>query len=156
MRYALLAVILLALLLFSFAVATSPGTITININSSDIWWGDALNASGTAKYPNGTGIAYGSVTAAMAGTTCSCVGTTFSGNWYCTFTAPQELGSYTLTITVANDTSTFTNTTTINVKASYGATASGTGSRVVYETPALMQQLDGAIKKVWVRIKVWK
>jgi hypothetical protein len=156
MRYALLAAILLVLLLFSFALAASPGTVTISINSSDIWWGDALKASGTARYSNGTGIASGAVNAALGGNTYGCPSTTASGSWYCVFTAPQELGSYKLTITVANDTTTFTNTTTINVKASYGATVIGTGSRVVYETPALMQQLDGAIKKVWVRIKVWQ
>lgn len=156
MRYELLAFLLLVPLLFSLVFAASPGTITISLNSSNIWWNDPLNASGIAKYPNQTGIASGSVTAAIAGVTYSCPATTASGNWYCIFNAPKELGSFTLTITVANATATFENTTTVNVKASYGATAVGTGSRVVYETPLLMQQLNGVIKKVWVRVKVWK
>ena len=156
MRYELLAFLLLLFLLVPFVFAVSPGTIMISLNSSNIWWNDALNASGTAKYPNQIGIASGTVTAAIAGKTYDCPATTSTGNWYCVFNAPKELGSYTLTITVANATETFENTTTVNVKPSYGATAEGIGSRVVYETPALMQQLDGVIKKVWVRIKVWK
>ena len=156
MRYELLVFFLLLLLLLPFVFAVSPGTIIISLNSTNIWWNDALNASGTAKYPNQTGIAAGTVTAAIAGRTYDCPATTSTGNWYCVFNAPKELGSYTLTITVANATETFENTTTVNVKASYGAASGGTGSRVVYETPVLMQQLDGAIKKVWVRIKVWK
>jgi hypothetical protein len=156
MRYGLLIFILLTLLLFSLAIATSEGTVTISVNSSNVWWNDPLNASGTARYSNQTGISSGTVTASLAGSTYGCPATTLGGNWYCTFNAPQELGSYTLTVTISNGTATFTNTTTINVKPSYGATPSGTGSRVVYETPVLMQQLDGAIKKVWIRIKIWK
>jgi len=157
MRYELLIFLLLVPLLFSIAIAASPGTVTISLNSSEIWWNDPLNVSGIASYPNQTGVAAGTVAASIADKSYDCPATDANGNWYCVINAPQELGSYTLTVTITNSTSaTFVNTTTVNVKASYGAVATGTGSRVVYETPLLMQQLNGAIKKVWVRVKVWK
>jgi len=125
--------------------------ITITLNSSKVWWLDGINASGRVYNASG-GIQGLTVNIKIAGETkCSSV-TDSEGRYNCSFTAPNELGSY-VVLAEAEDTYT---SATLKVAPNYGSTAIGTANRVVYEQPMLIQDLNGKIKKVWVRIMVWK
>jgi len=148
--------VLFLLLLAVFSVATTSDRVTISLNATKVWWNDTVNATGVATYANGTGID-GTVSLSVDSTSYSCSPTYSGGNWNCTFNAPNEIGSYTVTVTVTNGTSsTFQSSTTLNVAPYYGKTPIGSIDRVVYELPMLIQDINGEIKTVFARIIVWK
>jgi len=128
---------------------------TVNLNATIFWWNDSVNISGIATYTNGTGIASSTVAVTVGGVTCSNT-TDVNGNYNCIFRAPLELGTYTANINVTNSSgSTFTNSTSLIVKPTYGETPVGSVSRSVIEVPMLLQEPSGRIRKVIVRITVW-
>ncbi|MEM5829387.1 MAG: hypothetical protein QW040_02265 [Candidatus Aenigmatarchaeota archaeon] len=142
-------------LLFAFSLASNSYTITINLNSTKVWWNDSVTASGIAKYQNGTGIS-GTVNLTVNGLTYTCPDTN-DGNWSCTFNAPSKIGSFLVTVTIKNATGhQFQNSTILRVSPYYGKTPMGSMTRVVYELPLLIQDLNGEIKTVLARIIVWK
>jgi hypothetical protein len=147
---------LFLLLLIALSLAASTDTVTISLNATKVWWNDTINATGVATYANGTGIG-GSVSLNVDGISYSCSRTYSNGKWNCTFNAPLEIGSYSVTVTITNDTSSTTqNTTTFSVAPYYGKTPIGTSDRVVYELPMLIQDMNGEIKTIFARIIVWK
>jgi len=157
MKLKLLILILLVLLMFiNISLATTDGTVTIDLNSSKTWWNDTVNASGMAFYSNETGISGTAVLTVNDVQMCS-YSTDATGFWNCTFRAPDEIKTYTVLINVTNSTGyVFTNSTTLNVAPNYGGSFVGSTDRVVYEQPMLIQDLNGTIKKVWVRITTWR
>ncbi|MEM5766614.1 MAG: hypothetical protein QW423_03215 [Candidatus Aenigmatarchaeota archaeon] len=147
--------LLFIFLLFAISLASNWDTVTININSTKVWWNDGIKASGVAKYSNGTGIS-GAVNLTIGSSTVNCPDTN-EGNWSCDFNAPSEIGSFLVTVTITNATGhQFQNSTSLTVSPHYGKTPTGSMTRVVYELPMLIQDLNGEIKTVFARIVVWK
>jgi hypothetical protein len=152
----LILIVLISLMLISISFAANEGTVTLSLNSTKVWWNDTVNASGTATYSNGTAISGTAVLKVSDVQMCSYT-VDASGFWNCTFRAPDEVKAYTVSVNVTNATgSSFTNSTTLNVAPNYGASVGGTSDRVVYEQPMLIQDLNGTIKKIWVRITTWR
>lgn len=148
-------VFLIFLVFFSFA--SSDGTVTIEINSTNVWWEDGLKVNGSATYSNGSAVA--GTAYVYLNDMWYCQGAISAGVYNCEFSAPQEIGSYALKVKVINATgSTFSNTSTstITVKASYGETAIGSIDRVVYEIPMLIQDLNGKVKYAIARVMIWR
>lgn len=145
--------IILSLIAISFA--SSEGTVTINLNATRVWWNDSVRASGVAKYSNGMGIV-GTVNLTVGSDTYNCPDTS-DGNWTCVFNAPTRIGDYLVKVRITNSTgSIFENSTFLTVSPSYGKIPVGTATRVVYELPLLIQDLNGEIRSVLARIIVWK
>jgi len=157
MKLNLLILIVLVLLMFiSITLAANEGTVTIGLNSTKVWWNDTINASGRATYSNGTAISGTFVLKVGDIQECSHILAT-NGFWNCTFRAPDEIKAYTILVNVTNTTDySFTNSTTLNVAPNYGGNPIGTVDRVVYEQPMFIQDLNGMIKKIWVRVTTWK
>jgi hypothetical protein len=157
MKLKLLILIVLVLLMFiSISFAASEGTVTLSLNSTKVWWNDTVNASGTAIYSNGTPISGTFVFKVNDVQTCS-YSVDANGFWNCTFRAPDEIKAYTVLVNVTNATGySFANSTILNVAPNYGRSVVGTIDRVVYEQPMLIQDLNGTIKKIWVRITTWR
>jgi hypothetical protein len=147
-----LLLILPFLLLFflTFVLASEEEIITINLNSSTSWWQDSILAYGKASYSNGSPIQNAEVRL-FIDKEISCPNTTYNGEWSCIFSAPKEIKKYQVIVEVNN----VLNQTTFQVAPSYGILPLGLVNRVVYEEPILIQDMDGKIKKVWIRIIVW-
>jgi hypothetical protein len=132
-------------------ISNSPN-ITIFFNSSKVWWNDSVYASGLSLYSNGT-VDVGSTYTFYINGANQCGGSTnSSGGWSCTFRAPIEIGSFAATVS----TSSTSNSTTLYVRPKYGPTPSGTSDRTVYENPFFIQDMNGKLKMVMVRITTWK
>jgi hypothetical protein len=141
--------------MLAISFALPQDTVTINLNATKVWWNDSVNASGTARYANGTGIS-GSVSIEVDGYIQNCPPTT-DGNWSCVFNAPLKIGSYLVTVKITNSTGfVFQNSTSLGVSPYYGKKPIGTVSRIVYELPMLIQDLNGEIRVVFARIMVWR
>lgn len=159
MKLKILAFFTIMLLLFiATSLAATTGTVTIGLNVSSVWWNDSVNASGFAKYPNETVVSNGTLSLIVDGKTYSCPNSNSNGLWNCSFRAPINLGSYSVMVNVTNSTNTLSlsNTTTLDVKVSYGEQPIGKTDRVVYEQPMLIQEPSGRIRIAWARIKVWR
>jgi hypothetical protein len=146
---------LFILLLLALSFASPQDTVTIALNATKVWWNDSVNASGIAKYANGTGIS-GKVNLTVDSTDYLCPDTS-DGNWSCVFNAPLKIGSYLVTVRITNSTGhVFQNSTSLKVSPSYGKNPIGSATRVVYEIPMLIQDLNGEIRSVLARIIIWK
>jgi hypothetical protein len=146
---------LLFLLFIALSFASPQDTVTITLNSTKVWWNDSLNASGIAKYANGTGIS-GTVNLIVDSTNYPCPDTS-DGNWSCIFNAPLKIGSFLITVKITNSTGyIFQNSTFLEVSPSYGKNPIGSVTRVVYELPMLIQDLNGEIRIVLARVIAWK
>ncbi|MEM5852779.1 MAG: hypothetical protein QW228_00155 [Candidatus Aenigmatarchaeota archaeon] len=157
MKIKLLILSLIIIFLLSvFSIALNSGSVTINLNSTKVWWNDSVKANGIAKYSNGTGVS-GSVSLSVDGVNYSCPPTDAYGNWSCIFNAPSRIGSFLVTVTVTNSTGyQFQNSTLLIVSPYYGKMPIGSITRVVYELPMLIQDLNGEIRRVFARVIVWK
>jgi len=150
-------VILLLLFFFiSQSFAASDGTVTVDLNATNVWWNDSVLVSGTATYSNGTSISDAGVEI-FVDDELSCSTTTLpNGDYNCSFYSPFELGTYTVLVNVTNSTGyNFVNSSSLIVRLKYGKVPSGKADRVVYEIPVIIQELSGSIRRAWVRIMVW-
>lgn len=136
--------------LLVFVSASDEGIVTINLNSSISWWNESILAYGKAEYSNGTPIQNTEVKI-FVDKEIVCPSTNSTGDWSCIFTAPKEIKKYQIFVEVENS----SNSTILKVSPNYGKLPSGIANRVVYEEPFLIQDLNGKIKKVWMRIIVW-
>jgi hypothetical protein len=103
MRLKLLTFLLLFFsLLIAFSFASTQDIVTIALNATNVWWNDTINASGIAKYVNGSGIS-GTVNLVVDGKTYDCPATS-DGNWSCIFNAPVKIGTYLVTVKITNST----------------------------------------------------
>ena len=150
--------IFVLLIFISLTYAATDGYVTISLNRTSYWWNETVVSSGTANYTNGSAMADGSLAVTLSGVAyCSNNTISAAGVWFCVFQAPNQLGTYTFSITVTNSTgSTFTNTTNLYVKPTYGASLVGRTDRVVIEQPMLIQEPTGIIRQVWAKVKIWK
>jgi hypothetical protein len=123
------------------------------LSSYEVWWNDSVTAWGQAKDSGGDPISGAWVNLTVGSTEYNnCNQTNSSGDWECVFNAPLELGTYTVSATVSY----VTNSTSLEVKITYGQEPIGTIDRVVFEIPALIQEPSGRIRIVWFRILVWR
>ncbi|MEM7825276.1 MAG: hypothetical protein QW412_00245 [Candidatus Aenigmatarchaeota archaeon] len=142
--------VLLFFLLFLAFVYASGEIITLNLNSSTSWWKDSILAYGEAKYSDGTPIQNAEVKI-FVDKEIDCPNTNSSGEWFCSFEAPNEIKKYQVFVNVNG----ILNSTSFKVAPNYGKVPSGLVDRVVYEEPILIQDLNGKIKIVWMRVMVW-
>jgi len=138
------------------------GTITINLNATTVWWNEGLHISGQAKRGTGDPIASSDVDITVGSSTvCSGTSTNINGAYSCDFLAPGAIGDYTVTVQTSDpDTGkSITNSTSLYVEATYGDTSTEQEQAEnvgCYEVPQIIQNPDGSIKKVIVRVCVWK
>ncbi len=146
-----------AVLLSFFALASFAMADTVTMNSlSNFWWNDSVTLMGNATYTNGTGIKSESIS--VVSPKFGCTNTTDeSGQYFCTFRAPLEIGTYNATINVTNSTGTSNyNYTNVVVRPKYGQTIIGTTGRSVFEIPFVIQEPSGRIRVITVRITSWR
>ena len=136
-----------------FTYITSFVSSILQLNATRVWWNDSVLASGyiTRNYQpaNGTlnlfigGQAY-----------CSNV-QIINGNWNCTFYAPLEIKSYTVTVNYTDDLGNpGSNTTALTVSPFYGK-APTRGFISILEQYVMIQDLNGKIKRVKLSLAVW-
>jgi len=155
MKWLILLPLFLLVLLISFS--TPPeGTVTINLNSTQVWWNDSIYAFGNAKYSTGSPI-QGEVYLKIDNKKFSCGTTDENGDWNCTFNAPIEIGEYEVEVNVTNSTGySFLNSTLFKVSPFYGKKALRKSNKIVLEIPTLLQDMSGKITKVLLKLYVWK
>jgi hypothetical protein len=139
--------------LFLLEVSASSLSSTLELNATKVWWNDSVLASGymvrDGQPANGTlnlfidGQAY-----------CSNVQIT-NGNWNCTFYAPAEIKTYLVTINYTDDLgNSGINTTALTVSPFYGKVPTR-GFVSILEQYAMIQDLNGKIKRVRLSLAVW-
>ncbi|MGC8812740.1 MAG: hypothetical protein ACP5O8_04135 [Candidatus Aenigmatarchaeota archaeon] len=146
----LLLVLSFFLLFFLTFVSASEEIVTLNLNSSISWWQDSILAYGKAQYSDGTPISDAKVKI-FVDKEIDCPNTSSNGEWFCVFEAPSEIKKYQVFVDING----ISNQTSFQVAPSYGKIPSGLADRVVYEEPVLIQDLNGKVKKVWMRVMVW-
>jgi len=132
------------------------GSVSITLSSSKVWWNGSATASGVAKFSNGDPIGNSDLNITLNSIRYCTNTTDVSGNYACTFTAPNVIGDYALVVNVTTLSSTYTNTTTLSVSPTYGKTPVASTEKVVYEVPMLILDQDGSIKTIWIKVTVWK
>ncbi len=149
------------LLLFSLALIllgaiVFADSLTFQSSAATAWWNDTVVINGTATYTNGSNVQNANVNITVGNV--NCINTTdANGRYTCEFSAPKELGTYTVKINITNSTGpSISEQTTLAVKLKYGNTPIGTIDRVVYETPVFIQEMSGKINVVFVRITAWR
>lgn len=121
--------------------------VNMTLNGTQVWWQDAVNASGYTNATKAVTVFQGNIQA------CSTTSAA-NGFWSCAFTAPTSIGIYTYTAnTSLTDVS---GSAALNVFPFYGTKGIGSTPRVVYEVPFIIQDLNGNIQKVFVRVAVSK
>ncbi len=137
------------------------GTVSVDLNATEVSYADSINVSGQARYIDTGYITLSSVEAKISGNV-KCTDTTdASGAYDCQFTAPNELGTFTVVVEVTdkNTSKVMRNSTSFTVTVVYGEEekerieAENIGC---YEVPKIIQNPDGSIEKVTVRICVWE
>lgn len=119
--------------------------VNVSLNATQVWWQDPVNASG---YTSG-----GAAVSVYLGNSQQCSANSIgNGFWNCTFAAPTGIGIY----TISANTSTNSTSTNLNVFPFYGLKGIGNAPRVVYVVPFLIQDLNGTIQKVFVRVAISK
>ena len=133
-------------LTFTINQATYSTSINMTLNATQVWWQDAVNASGftNASVP---------VTVYNWTTRLCSITSLASGFWNCTFAAPTGIGIYPILANTSNNVSSSAN---LDVFPYFGAKGIGNTPRVVYEIPFLIQDLNGTIQKIYVRVEVSK
>ncbi|MDI6798693.1 MAG: carboxypeptidase-like regulatory domain-containing protein [Candidatus Aenigmarchaeota archaeon] len=131
---------------------SASNSITINLKPTKVWWNDSVLAYGKLLDSDGLPIQGAAVSVKIDNQLKCSSETNSSGDYNCSFNAPNELGSYTVTSEAEGAVA----TATLEVKASYGEKPIGTIDRIVYEVPLLIQEMSGRIRRVFARIMVWK
>lgn len=140
-------------------------TVTVILNNTAPNWNESIGVAGVATRSDGSAIDTSSDPADVevfvnSSRVCT-TDTNSSGGYICNFTAPNALGLYSVNVTVDDPTTSLThwNSTTFNVKASFGSTQSGTSSAssvACYEEPRVVQNPDGTLEIASVRVCVFE
>ncbi|MEM5843683.1 MAG: hypothetical protein QXX07_00225 [Candidatus Aenigmatarchaeota archaeon] len=146
----LLLFLILSVIFLVFAFASEEGTVTLKLNSSVSWWEDAILAYGEARDSNGLPVTNAKVKIFFDRER-DCPNTSSNGQWACVFNAPEEIKNYQLFVNISG----ILNFTSFKVSPYYGRLPPNSISRVAYEEPILIQDLNGKIKRVWLRLIVW-
>ena len=124
---------------------SSKYATTIHLTSEKVWWNDSVTAYGQAARDT-------QVVVKLNGTTYCTNQSDSEGNWFCTFNAPLEIGNFVVVASAGTESA----STTLTIAPNYGIKPIGTSDRIVYEQPMLIQDLNGKIKIVFVRIMTWR
>ncbi len=138
-------------------------TVTLNLNSSFYWWGDAVLVYGNAKRKDGSSIdtstsIFDNVTVLLDNKQVCMTDTNSSGDYSCVFNAPNSVGNYSLMVRVPDPLTgkIFRNFTNLEVKPTYGSGETNVREQSCIALPRLLINPDGTIKTVMVRICIWK
>jgi len=137
-----------------FTYTTSSLSSTLKLNTTKVWWNDSILASGymtrNGQPANGTLNLF-----INNQVYCSNV-EIINGNWDCTFYAPLEIKTYTVSINYTDDLGNpGSNTTTLTVSPFYGK-APTRGFVSILEQYVMVQDLNGKIKRVKLSLAVWR
>jgi hypothetical protein len=136
---------------------TSGAFIEITLNATKFWWNDGVNVSVLAKRATQDPISNGNIVLRLESVD-KCVGITNSeGGYSCVFDVPKGIGTYNLIAQVTDPLNNITHigSTIVDVRFEYGDT--DTGKNVgCYNTPRLIENPDGSVRIVMIRICVWK
>jgi len=136
-------------------------TISMFLNSTYYWWNEGVKVYGWAKEIDGDPIPSAEVTIKLSGTIMNTTQTDANGYYEGTFTTPSKIGNY---IVVVNFTHPITekkygNATLLYVSPYYGGSESEMRRAKnigCYEVPKFVQNPDGTIERVIVKVCVWK
>ena len=138
-------------------------TITLNLNATRVWWGDFIKVYGVAKYKDGSDIPQGTdVEISLNGDLVNLTEIRENGYYEGTFQAPYKIGMYVVTVNFTDpfvSSKEYGNYTYLYVSPYYGGTereierAKNVGC---YEIPRFVQNPDGSIERVIVKVCVWK
>jgi hypothetical protein len=138
------------------------GTVVLSLNVTEVWWNDPVEISGTGKRGDGTALSYTDVSVLVEGkNVCPLAATDANGFFSCWFRAPQSIGIYDILVKITDPQTgkIITNTTQLNVKIGYGGTKEeeqAARSVGCFEVPKIIQNPDGTIERVKVRVCVWR
>jgi hypothetical protein len=137
--------------------------VTINLNASSVWWGGSINVSGIAKRSDQSPLSNIEVKLTFDGETiCSNIPNTTSTGWYsCVFNTPYRIGTRDVQVYIIDPVTSepASNTSSLEVKVWWGGDdiemdeAANVGC---YEVPKIIQNPDGSIRRVLVKMCVWK
>ena len=126
------------------------GFTTIELNKKKVWWNESVKAYGRAKDPYGNPISDALVNLVVESRKCVNY-TDSSGYWECNFYSPLAIGNYEVKVSIAG----IVNSTYLKVSPHFGILPAQKEERIVYEIPITIQDKNGKIKTVWVRITVY-
>ena len=135
------------------------GTVSVYLNSSSYWWREGVRVYGHAERRDGTYISNANVEVLLNSVNqCPLAATDSNGNYECEFEAPNAVGNYTLLILVTDPLTgkKIGNTTQLIVSLQYGGNYETAKNIGCYEIPQLIQNPDGSIKRVMVKICIWE
>jgi hypothetical protein len=137
-------------------------TIAVDLNATEVWWGDAVNISGIVER-SGIPASNVKVTIEIEGNNiCSDMpNTTDQGRYSCVFNAPYSVGRKIVRVQTIDEINNqiITNSTTLEVKVWWGEKEEEmerAKNIACYEVPKMIQNPDGTVKTVMVKICVWK
>lgn len=138
-------------------------TITISLNNTAPSWSQGIRATGKATRADGSNVDTNAndLNIYLNGTLYCTNETDSNGDYACDFSAPSTTGIYLANVTVVDPTTsrTWSNTTSLSVKPSFGETAAiekTAASVSCYEEPRIVQNPDGTLKIAYVRVCISK
>lgn len=134
-------------------------SILINLNATQVWWNDLVNCTIQAKRKDGSYVSSADVEIRIDNKIlCSEEAATDSyGKYSCLFHAPNSTGIFTINASVVDPLTEkrFFNTTSLEVKPTLGEEKRAP-QIACYIIPQIVQNPDGTVEEVKVRICVWK
>lgn len=139
---------------------TAHVNLNLTLSPAVAWWNDTINASGYAVWSTGEKFNQTvEVNRTDGEKACSTTANNQTGFFNCSFNAPLELGNHYYVASAVNSTGGIegnSSTTLMRVAPNYGQKPIGTVSRVVFEIPIIIQDLNGKVRQAWARIMIWK
>jgi uncharacterized membrane protein len=137
-----------------FTYITSSLSSTLELNATKVWWNDSVLARG---YMTRNGQPANGTLNLLINNQVYCSNVQIiNGNWNCTFYAPLEIKTYTVTINYTDDLGNpGSNSTTLTVSPFYGK-APTRGFISILEQYVMIQDLNGKIKRVKLSLAVWR
>jgi len=137
-----------------FTYITSSVSSTLQLNATKVWWNDSVLARG---YMTRNGQPANGTLNLLINNQAYCSNVQIiNGNWNCTFYAPLEIKTYTVTINYTDDLGNpGSNSTTLTVSPFYGK-APTRGFISILEQYVMIQDLNGKIKRVKLSLAVWR
>jgi hypothetical protein len=135
-------------------------TVTISLNATQVWWNDAVNSTVQAIRDDGSYVSSADTEIKLGNrVVCSESSATDSlGKYSCVFHAPNSTGTFVISAYVTDPLTgkTFFNSTLLEVRPILGEEEEIAPEIACYEIPQIIQNPDGTIEEVKVRICVWK
>jgi len=136
-------------------------TISVFLNKTKCWWRDWIRVYGQALQINGNPVGDANVSIMLLGKVVNKTKTNSTGHYEAIFRAPSRVGVHLLSVVLTHPTTgkKYGNVTTFNVALDYGKSEEEMESAKnvgCYEVPRFIQNPDGSIEKVIVKVCVWK